>query len=48
VLKDHRVIAEILNGPAVTAESIVTTIAAEGVVDEDVVVLASATQEAAS
>jgi monosaccharide-transporting ATPase len=48
VLKDHRVIAEILNGPAVTAESIVTTIAAEGVVDEDVVVLESATQEAAS
>jgi simple sugar transport system ATP-binding protein len=48
VLKDHRVIAEILNGPAVTAESIVTTIAAEGVVDEDVVVLEGATQEAAS
>jgi monosaccharide-transporting ATPase len=48
VLKDHRVIAEILNGPAVTAESIVTTIAAEGVVDEDGVVLQGATQEAAS
>ncbi|SMH50668.1 monosaccharide ABC transporter ATP-binding protein, CUT2 family [Rathayibacter oskolensis] len=48
VLKDHRMIAEILNGPAVTAESIVTTIAAEGVVDEDVVVLEGATQEAAS
>ncbi len=31
VMKDHRKIAEIVNGPDVTAESIVTTIAEEGV-----------------
>jgi simple sugar transport system ATP-binding protein len=31
VLKDHRKIAEVLNGPEVTAESIVNVIAREGV-----------------
>ncbi|RII90181.1 sugar ABC transporter ATP-binding protein [Clavibacter californiensis] len=48
VLKDHRVIAQILNDSAVTPESIVNTIAAEGVVDEDVVVLEGTMQEASS
>jgi simple sugar transport system ATP-binding protein len=48
VLKDHRKIAEILNGPGVTAQSIVTTIAEENVVDDDIVVLESAVQERAS
>ena len=48
VLKDHRKIAEILNGPDVTAQSIVTTIAEENVVNEDIVVLESIIEERAS
>ena len=33
VLKDHRKIAELLNGPEITAESVVNIIAREGVED---------------
>jgi len=33
VLKDHRKIAEVANGPSVTADSIITTIAEEGMTD---------------
>ncbi len=42
VMKDRRKIAEILNGPGVTAEAIVTSIASEGIVADDIDVLESA------
>ena len=50
VLKDHRKIAEIVNGPGVTAEAIVNTIAEEGISDAhaDVYVGAAAEEAATS
>jgi len=48
VLKDHRKIAEIVNGPGVTAEAIVNTIAEEGVGDLHADVRASAAAEEAT